>query len=207
MRTSLSIIQFGLIGGGGFITKSCPTLVTWWTIAHQTPLSMGFSRQEYWNGLPFYSPGDLPNPGIEPRAPILQVDSFTDWAIREALWLITHLIMGHDFLFISMTANFLLYFRHCESCCIYFFNPYTCELCPRLQLSWSEIILSFLVTVLVLFLRFLGKTGVMLSLELIPHHWGKTPLCICLVNCEASQSACRNMPGIQPCVKAGHCCL
>ena len=65
MRTSLSIlIQFGLIGGGGFITKSCPTLVTWWTVAHQTPLSMGFSRQEYWNGLPFYSPGDLPNPGL-----------------------------------------------------------------------------------------------------------------------------------------------
>ena len=47
-----------------------------WTIAHQAPLSMGFSRQEYWNGLPFLSPGDLPNPGIEPRSPALQTGSF-----------------------------------------------------------------------------------------------------------------------------------
>ena len=46
-----------------------------WTIASQAPLSMRFSRQEYWSGLPFPSPGDLPNPGIEPRSPALQVDS------------------------------------------------------------------------------------------------------------------------------------
>ena len=39
--------------------------VTPWTVSHQAPLSMGFSRQEYWSGLPFPSPGDLPNPGIE----------------------------------------------------------------------------------------------------------------------------------------------
>ena len=37
-----------------------------WTVAHQAPLSTGFSRQEYWSGLPFAPPGDLPNPGIEP---------------------------------------------------------------------------------------------------------------------------------------------
>ena len=43
--------------------------VTPWTVAHQAPLSMGFSRQEYWSGLPFPPPGDLPNPGIEPRPP------------------------------------------------------------------------------------------------------------------------------------------
>ena len=46
-----------------------------WTIAYQAPPSMGFSRQEYWSGLPFPSPGDLPNPGIEPRSPSLQADS------------------------------------------------------------------------------------------------------------------------------------
>ena len=46
-----------------------------WTIAHQAPLSIEFSRQEYWSGLPFPSPGDLPNPGTEPRSPTLQVDS------------------------------------------------------------------------------------------------------------------------------------
>ena len=45
--------------------------VTPWTVAHQTPLSMAFFRQEYWSGLPFPSPGDLPNPGIKPRSPAL----------------------------------------------------------------------------------------------------------------------------------------
>ena len=44
---------------------------TSWSVAHQVPPSMGFSRQEYWSGVPFPSPGDLPNPGIEPRSPAL----------------------------------------------------------------------------------------------------------------------------------------
>ena len=43
-----------------------------WTVAHQAPLPMGFSRQEYWSGLPFPSPGDLPDPGIKPRSPALR---------------------------------------------------------------------------------------------------------------------------------------
>ena len=46
-----------------------------WTVAYQASPSMGFSRQEYWSGLPFPSPGDLPDPGIKPRSPTLQVDS------------------------------------------------------------------------------------------------------------------------------------
>ena len=49
--------------------------VTPWTVARQVPLSMGFSRQEHWSGLPFPSPGDLPDPGVEPRSPALQTDS------------------------------------------------------------------------------------------------------------------------------------
>ena len=49
--------------------------MTPWTEAHQAPLSMEFSRPEYWSGLLFPSPGDLPNPGIEPGSPTLQVDS------------------------------------------------------------------------------------------------------------------------------------
>ena len=49
--------------------------VTSWTVAHQAPLSMGFSRQEYCNELPFPSPGDLPDPGIEPGSPTFQADS------------------------------------------------------------------------------------------------------------------------------------
>ena len=48
-----------------------------WTVAYQAPLSMGFSRQEYWSGLPFPSPGDLPDPGIESRSPTLQADALT----------------------------------------------------------------------------------------------------------------------------------
>ena len=51
------------------------TLETPWTVAHQAPLSMGFSRQESWSGFPFPSSVDLPNPGIEPRSPALQADS------------------------------------------------------------------------------------------------------------------------------------
>ena len=49
--------------------------VTPWTVAYQAPPSMGFSRQECWSGLPFPSPGDLPNPGIEPGSPSLQADA------------------------------------------------------------------------------------------------------------------------------------
>ena len=61
--------------GDGLVAKSCQTLVTLWTVAYQAALSMGFSRQEYWSGLPFPSPGDLPNPGNEPASPALQADS------------------------------------------------------------------------------------------------------------------------------------
>ena len=46
-----------------------------WTVAYQAPPSMGFSRQGYWSGLPFHSPGDLPDPGIEPESPTLQADA------------------------------------------------------------------------------------------------------------------------------------
>ena len=67
---------WGQGGGGGLVAKSCPTLATPWTVACQAPLFLGFSRQEYWSGLPFPSPGDLPQLGIEPRSPALQADSF-----------------------------------------------------------------------------------------------------------------------------------
>ena len=48
-----------------------------WTVAYQAPPSMGFSRQEYWSGLPFPSPGDLPDPGIKPGSPAFQTDALT----------------------------------------------------------------------------------------------------------------------------------
>ena len=56
------------------VAQSC-LFATPWTVAHQAPLSMEFSRQEYCSGLPFPSPGDLSNPGIKPGSPALQADS------------------------------------------------------------------------------------------------------------------------------------
>ena len=61
--------------GGGLVTNSSRSLETPWAVAIQAPLSMGLSRQECWSGLPFPSPGDLPDPGIEPGSPTLQADS------------------------------------------------------------------------------------------------------------------------------------
>ena len=71
---------------GGFFTTSATIVkakslsrvrlfVTPWTVAYQASQSMEFSRQEYWSGLPFPSPGDLPNPGIEPGSPTLQANA------------------------------------------------------------------------------------------------------------------------------------
>ena len=65
--------------------------VTLWTVACQAPLPMGFSKQEYWSRLPFPSPEDLPNPGIERVCPALQVDSLPP--IREALFPIGHIFL------------------------------------------------------------------------------------------------------------------
>ena len=66
------------------LVSSVWLFVTPWTVAHQAPLSMEFSRQEYKRGLPFSSPGNLPDPEIEPQFPALQADS-TDRATREDL--------------------------------------------------------------------------------------------------------------------------
>ena len=63
--------------------------VTPWTVAHQAPLSLGFFRQEYWSGLSFPSPGDLPNPGIKPASltsPVLAGGFFITRATWEALY-------------------------------------------------------------------------------------------------------------------------
>ena len=69
-------------------TSQLSLFVTPWTVAHQSPLSMGFSRQEYWSGLSCPPPGDLPNPGIEPTSlapPALAGEFFTTCATKEAL--------------------------------------------------------------------------------------------------------------------------
>ena len=70
------------------LVKSCPTLAMLQTVAHQAPLSIGFPRQEYWRQLPFPSPGDLPDPGIEPASPALAGGFFTMEPLRKPhLWL------------------------------------------------------------------------------------------------------------------------
>ena len=72
--------------GDGLVTKSCPTLVTPWTVACEASLSMEFSRQEYCSGLPSPSPGDLPDTGTEPRSPSLQADSLPSEPQGKAWW-------------------------------------------------------------------------------------------------------------------------
>ena len=70
-QTLLSVFCSGLLKKvKALVSQSCPTHV-----ACPAPLSMGFSRQEYWSGLLLPSPGDLPNPGIEPGSPALQANS------------------------------------------------------------------------------------------------------------------------------------
>ena len=73
-----TLLFYAGYGGGGSVCKSCLTLATPWTIACQAPLSMGFSGQEYWSGLPFPSLGDCPNPGVKPRSPALQILYWVD---------------------------------------------------------------------------------------------------------------------------------
>ena len=66
---------------------SCVRLfATLWTVAHQAPPSMGFSRQEYWSDLPFPSLGYLPDPGIERRSPTLQADALTSEPPKWNIW-------------------------------------------------------------------------------------------------------------------------
>ena len=64
-------------GGGGLVAQPCPTRATAWTVGHQAPLPMGFPRQDYCSGLPCPSPGDLPDPGMEPASPALAGGFFT----------------------------------------------------------------------------------------------------------------------------------
>ena len=69
------------------VVQSCPTLATPWTVAHQAPLSTGFSRKESWSGLPYSPPGDLPDPGTESvylKSPVLAGGFFTTSITREA---------------------------------------------------------------------------------------------------------------------------
>ena len=71
--------------------------MTLWIVAHQAPLSMGFSKQEYWSGLPFPSPGDLPDPGIETAPPELAGRFFATSATWEALIASQLIVLMEDY--------------------------------------------------------------------------------------------------------------
>ena len=94
------------------VTQLCPTLATPWTIAHQAPLSVKFSRQEYWSGLPFSSPADLPDPDIEPGSPALQADALPSELLGKPWtpWLHGHLERVHNTCpFVPLSTVFLLF--------------------------------------------------------------------------------------------------
>ena len=69
--------NYGRVNGEVKLLSRVQLFVTPWTVAYQAPPSMGFSRQEYWSGLPFPSLGDLPDSGIEPKSPALEADAST----------------------------------------------------------------------------------------------------------------------------------
>ena len=76
------------------LLQSCLIFATLWIVAHQVPLTMGFSRQEYWSGFPFPPPGDLPDPRIKPMSPVspsLQMDSLplSHWGRPGIWWILT----------------------------------------------------------------------------------------------------------------------
>ena len=88
------------------VTQSFQLFVTPWTVARQAPLSMEFSRQEYWSGEPFPSPRDLPDPEIEPGSPTLQADCLLSEPPRKPILLFSNLFIMFHFLFRIFYFNF-----------------------------------------------------------------------------------------------------
>ena len=150
--------------GGGLVTTSCLTLETSWTVACQAPLSMGFSRQEYRSGLPFPSPGDLPDPGIKPGSPALQAILY--WLSCVNLWckhvsvVCYHLLLSSILLCGPTTSFFplsswwtlrlvciglLLFFSFLLKVCFYYYYSLNCLLASLLFASWSVLLsISFI---------------------------------------------------------------
>jgi len=100
-----------------------------WTVAHQALPSMGFSRQEYWSGLPFPSPGDLPDPGIKPRSPALQADTLTSEPFS---------LTGHDKILSRVPCGSLLFicFIHSSMCMEKAMAPHSSTLAWKIP--WAE---------------------------------------------------------------------
>ena len=98
---SILWLKFWTVSFGGDLgAKSCPILVTPWSVARYTSLPLGLSRQGYWSGLPFPSPGDLPDPRIKPGSPALQADS-----LPTELWAKPSVSFSMSFLMISSSER------------------------------------------------------------------------------------------------------
>ena len=103
------------------VSHLCLTLWTHGLVAHQAPLSVGFPRQEYWSRLPFPSPGDLSNPGIEPRSPALQADSLpSELPVKPTTFSLLSVTAPLSWIFIIMKtslSNYLsetwIFTQHC----------------------------------------------------------------------------------------------
>ena len=91
------------------VLSSVQLFVTLWTITRQASLAMGLSRQEYWSGLPFPPPGDLPNPGIEPRSPALQAHSLPTESHGKPSLCRTSMQISHNYICIYMNTYIHLY--------------------------------------------------------------------------------------------------
>ena len=105
--------------GGDLVTKSCLTLVTPWTTAHQAPLSMGFPRQKYWSKLPFPSPGDIPNSGLLNCRRILYQLS------QQGCWEESYVVESNVFLsglMFSTLESYFSYFIFCFYTLDFFLN-------------------------------------------------------------------------------------
>ena len=99
------------------VTQSCPTLCDPWTVTYQAPLSMGFLRQEYWSGLLFPSPGDLPNPGIEPGSSTLQADALPSETWGKYVCVCIYICMC-----VCMYVCMYVYISQSVLVCVYFMN-------------------------------------------------------------------------------------
>ena len=126
-----------------FATKSksysvASNSATPWTVAHQIPLSMEFSRQEYWNGLPFPSPGDLPNSGIKPRSPALHLPSEPPGEAPLLLLLSWLSPLGLHIQSIAcfplLSSFFISYLVRPMSCCVSLLSP-TCKDWPFIYIT------------------------------------------------------------------------
>ena len=128
-----------------------------WTVVFQAPLSMGFSRQKYWSGLLCPPPGDLPNPGIKPRSPVLQVDSLSSEPQKQEWTIIllhpvavntSSFAMEEHFSFYSSTGKHVFCDKQLNRrACSFPLSSSTSPSVPPNQATFSAYLLCFLWTV------------------------------------------------------------